>query len=66
MPDSKPPQGYPAPAGPDLLRRAAELVAETPRLVAEAREQVRWSRELRLVAEGIRRRRGRPAPPRRP
>jgi hypothetical protein len=51
MPDSEPPRGDLTADDPDLLRKAAELVAETPRLVAEAHEQVRWSQELRLVAE---------------
>jgi hypothetical protein len=55
MPDSKTPQRRLAPAEPDLLlQRAAELVSLTPRLVAKAREQVRWSQELRLVAESLR------------
>jgi hypothetical protein len=54
MPDSEPPQGYPSPAEIALLGRAAELQSLTPRLLAEARAQVRWSRELRRVAESLR------------
>jgi hypothetical protein len=61
MPDSEPPPGRPVPAEPALLRRAAELQSLTPRLVAEAREQVRWSRELRRVAESLRDSDDRPA-----
>jgi hypothetical protein len=69
MPDSRPPQGDLPPAELDLLRRAAELVAETPRLVAQARALVRWSQELRLVVENLRNSYGRPGavtPARRP
>jgi hypothetical protein len=50
MPDSKPPQGNPAPAEPDLLWRMAELEPETAELLAELRERVRRSwEELQLV-----------------
>jgi hypothetical protein len=51
MPDSKPPQGNPAPAGPDLLRRTAELQSETAELLAEVRERVRRSWEVLQAAE---------------
>jgi hypothetical protein len=62
MRDSEPPQRRPAAAETDLLRRAAELQSLTPRLVTEAREQVRWSRELRQVAESLCDSDDRPAP----
>ena len=60
MPDGRPPQGDLPPVELDLFRRAVELVAETPRLVAEARALVRWSQELRGVAKSLRDFYGRP------
>jgi hypothetical protein len=55
MPDSEPPQGYPAPAGPELLQRAADLEPETADLVAGVRECIRCCRELHREARRLRR-----------
>jgi hypothetical protein len=42
------------PAGPDLLRRLAELESQTPQVLAEAREQVRRCRALCRQAQELR------------
>jgi hypothetical protein len=54
MPDSEPPRGRPAPAEPDLLRTVAELESETAELLAEVREHIRRSRDLRREARVLR------------
>jgi hypothetical protein len=58
MPNREPPPGLP----PDLSLLAAELVSQTPRVLAEVREQIhrcrelcRQSRRLRQESEGRRR-----------
>jgi hypothetical protein len=42
------------PAGPDLLRRMAELESQTPQVLAEAREQIRRCRALCRQAQELR------------
>jgi hypothetical protein len=50
MPNCDPPPGLPL----DLFLRAAELESQLPRVLAEAREQIRLCRELCLRSEGLR------------
>jgi hypothetical protein len=50
MPNRKTPPGLP----PALVLRAVELESQTPRVLAEAREQIRRCQELRRRSQGLR------------